>query len=102
MDTREDARLCLEHGIDGILVSNHGGRATETLRATLEALPEVVAEVGNRIRVFVAAASAAAPMYSRPSRLARRPLGSAARSCGDSERSAKPASIACSKSCKAS
>jgi 4-hydroxymandelate oxidase len=53
MDTREDARLCLEHGIDGILVSNHGGRATETLRATLEALPEVVAEVGNRIPVFV-------------------------------------------------
>ena len=53
MDTREDARLCLEHGIDGILVSNHGGRATETLRATLEALPEVVAEVGNRIPVYV-------------------------------------------------
>ena len=53
LDTREDAKLCLEHGIDGILVSNHGGRATETLRATLEALPEVVAEVGNRIPVFV-------------------------------------------------
>src|SRR3989442_184128 len=53
MDTREDARLCLEHGIDGILVSNHGGRSTETARATLEALPEVVAEVGNRIPVFV-------------------------------------------------
>ena len=53
MDTREDARLCLEHGIDGILVSNHGGRATETGRATIEALPEVVAEVGNRIPVFV-------------------------------------------------
>jgi isopentenyl diphosphate isomerase/L-lactate dehydrogenase-like FMN-dependent dehydrogenase len=53
MDTREDARLCLEHGIDGILVSNHGGRATETSRATIEALPEVVAEVGNRIPVFV-------------------------------------------------
>jgi len=53
IDTREDARLCLEHGIDGILVSNHGGRSTETSRATLEALPEVVAEVGNRIPVFV-------------------------------------------------
>ena len=53
IDTREDARLCLEHGIDGILVSNHGGRATETLRATLEALPEVVAEVGDRIPVYV-------------------------------------------------
>ncbi|HXQ26865.1 MAG TPA: alpha-hydroxy acid oxidase [Candidatus Acidoferrales bacterium] len=53
IDTREDARLCVEHGIDGILVSNHGGRSTETGRATIEALPEVVAEVGNRIPVFV-------------------------------------------------
>ena len=53
MDTREDARLCLEHGVDGMLVSNHGGRSTETSRATIEALPEVVAEVGNRIPVFV-------------------------------------------------
>jgi len=53
MDTREDARLCVEHGIDGMLVSNHGGRSTETSRATIEALPEVVAEVGSRIPVFV-------------------------------------------------
>ena len=53
IDTHEDARLCLEHGIDGILVSNHGGRSTETGRATIEALPEVVAEVGGRIPVMV-------------------------------------------------
>jgi 4-hydroxymandelate oxidase len=53
MDTREDARMCLEHGVDGLLVSNHGGRSTETLRATVEALPEVVAEVGSRMPVFV-------------------------------------------------
>jgi 4-hydroxymandelate oxidase len=53
IDTREDARLCIEHGVDAILVSNHGGRSTETLRATIEALPEVVAEVGNRVPVFV-------------------------------------------------
>jgi isopentenyl diphosphate isomerase/L-lactate dehydrogenase-like FMN-dependent dehydrogenase len=53
IDTREDARLCVEHGIDGILVSNHGGRSTETGRPTIQALPEVVNEVGNRIPVFV-------------------------------------------------
>jgi len=53
IDTREDARLAIEHGLDGIMVSNHGGRATETLRPTIEALPEVVAEVNNRIPVFV-------------------------------------------------
>jgi isopentenyl diphosphate isomerase/L-lactate dehydrogenase-like FMN-dependent dehydrogenase len=53
IDTREDARLAVEHGIDGILVSNHGGRATETGRSTIEALPEVVNEVGDRIPVFL-------------------------------------------------
>jgi isopentenyl diphosphate isomerase/L-lactate dehydrogenase-like FMN-dependent dehydrogenase len=53
IDTHEDARLALDHGFDGILVSNHGGRSTETNRSTLEALPEVVAEVGNRIPLFV-------------------------------------------------
>lgn len=53
IDTHEDARLCVEHGIDAILVSNHGGRSTETGRSTIEALPEVVAEVDGRIPVFV-------------------------------------------------
>jgi 4-hydroxymandelate oxidase len=53
IDTHEDARLCVEHGIDAILVSNHGGRSTETGRATIEALPEVIEEVGGRIPVFV-------------------------------------------------
>ena len=53
IDTREDARLAVEHGLDGILVSNHGGRSTETSRGTIEALPEVIAEVGNRVPVFI-------------------------------------------------
>ncbi len=53
IETREDARLCVEHGVDGILVSNHGGRATETDRATIECLPEVVDAVGGRIPVMV-------------------------------------------------
>src|ERR1700678_3116007 len=53
IETREDARLCVEHGVDGILVSNHGGRATETYRATIECLPEVVDGVSGRIPVMV-------------------------------------------------
>ncbi|HEX3645918.1 MAG TPA: alpha-hydroxy acid oxidase [Vicinamibacterales bacterium] len=53
IDTHEDARLCVDHGLDGIMVSNHGGRATETIRSTVEALPEVVAEVRGRIPVYV-------------------------------------------------
>jgi 4-hydroxymandelate oxidase len=53
IDTGDDAKLCIDHGLDGILVSNHGGRATETGRSTIEALPEVVAAVGGRVPVFV-------------------------------------------------
>jgi isopentenyl diphosphate isomerase/L-lactate dehydrogenase-like FMN-dependent dehydrogenase len=53
IETREDARLCVEHGVDGILVSNHGGRATETYRATIECLPEVIDAAGGRIPVLV-------------------------------------------------
>lgn len=53
VDTQEDARLCIEHGVDAIFVSNHGGRATETLRPTLQALPEVVAAARGRVPVLV-------------------------------------------------
>ena len=53
IDTGEDARLALENGADGVIVSNHGGRATETYRGTIEALPEVVDAVGSRIPVLV-------------------------------------------------
>lgn len=42
---REDARLAIEHGIDGIYVSNHGGRQLDTVPATIEVLKEVVDEV---------------------------------------------------------
>jgi isopentenyl diphosphate isomerase/L-lactate dehydrogenase-like FMN-dependent dehydrogenase len=51
--TREDAALALEHGVDGIVVSNHGGRAEETGRATIESLPEVVEAVRGRVPVLV-------------------------------------------------
>ena len=53
LDSAEDARLAVEHGADGLIVSNHGGRATETLRATIDCLPEVVQAVNGRIPVFV-------------------------------------------------
>ena len=51
--TREDAHLCVKHGVDGIIVSNHGGRAEESGRATIDSLPEVVEAVAGRIPVFV-------------------------------------------------
>ena len=51
--TREDARLAIEHGIDGIIVSNHGGRAEETNRSTIECLPEIVESTVGKIPVLV-------------------------------------------------
>lgn len=51
--TRKDAHLSVEHGVDGIIVSNHGGRAEESGRATIDSLPEVVEAVDGRIPVLV-------------------------------------------------
>ncbi|HYM19240.1 MAG TPA: alpha-hydroxy acid oxidase [Micropepsaceae bacterium] len=53
IDTAEDAELAVQHGVDGIVVSNHGGRATETLRATIDCLPDVVQAVRGRVPVFL-------------------------------------------------
>ncbi len=51
--THEDAELGLERGVDGIMVSNHGGRAEASGRSAIECLPEVVAAVKGRIPVLV-------------------------------------------------
>ncbi|HLG15690.1 MAG TPA: alpha-hydroxy acid oxidase [Blastocatellia bacterium] len=51
--TGEDAALCLENGVDGIIVSNHGGRAEESGRATIDCLQEVIQVVGGRIPVLI-------------------------------------------------
>jgi len=52
VDTREDTKMCIEHGIDGILVSNHGGRSMDYGPSSLEVLPEIVAAVNGRIPVL--------------------------------------------------
>ena len=51
--TREDAQFAVEHGADGLVVSNHGGRAEETLRPTIESLPEVLEGVAGKVPVLV-------------------------------------------------
>lgn len=47
-----DARLALDHGVDGIVVSNHGGRQIDGARASLDALPEIVDAVGEQLTVL--------------------------------------------------
>jgi isopentenyl diphosphate isomerase/L-lactate dehydrogenase-like FMN-dependent dehydrogenase len=51
--THEDAALCVENGVDGLIVSNHGGRAEDSGRATIDCLPEIVEVVQKRIPVLV-------------------------------------------------
>ncbi len=48
-----DAAMAVQSGADGIVVSNHGGRATETGRGAIECLPEVVAAVNGRIPIII-------------------------------------------------
>ena len=49
----DDARLALEHGVDGLVVSNHGGRQIDGEVASLDALPGIVAVVQRRIPVLL-------------------------------------------------
>ena len=53
IETREDAELACQHGADGIIVSNHGGRAEESGRGTIECLPEVVEAAQGRVPVMI-------------------------------------------------
>ncbi len=53
VEVAADAALAVQFGADAIWVSNHGGRATETGRGTIECLPEIVAAVNGRIPIVV-------------------------------------------------
>lgn len=51
--TPEDARLCVEHGADAIVVSNHGGRAEDSGLSTIEVLPAIAEAVAGRIPILI-------------------------------------------------
>ncbi|MEO7022447.1 MAG: alpha-hydroxy acid oxidase [Ktedonobacteraceae bacterium] len=51
--TAEDALLALDHGVSGIVVSNHGGRQLDSAVTGIEALPEIVEAVAGRCEVYV-------------------------------------------------
>ncbi len=53
IQTAEDARLCAENGVEGLVVSNHGGHALEDTEGTIAMLPEVVDAVGDRLEVYI-------------------------------------------------
>ena len=49
----EDAKLAVAHGVDGLLLSNHGGRQLDTVPATVDLLPEFVEAVGGAVPVLL-------------------------------------------------
>ena len=51
--TAEDARLAVEHGVEAIAVSNHGGRALDWAVPSLDALPEVADAAGGKLEIYV-------------------------------------------------
>ncbi|HET7235757.1 MAG TPA: alpha-hydroxy acid oxidase [Actinomycetota bacterium] len=51
--TAEDARIAVDRGADGIVVSNHGGRQLDSVHAGFTVLPEIVEAVGGRVPVIV-------------------------------------------------
>jgi 4-hydroxymandelate oxidase len=51
--TPEDAELAVQNGMDGILVSNHGGRGEDNGRSTIDALPEIITVVNGRMPVII-------------------------------------------------
>jgi len=51
--TAEDTKLAVENGVDGLIVSNHGGRALDWAITTLDALPEVVEAADGRLEVYM-------------------------------------------------
>jgi len=51
--TAEDAALAVAHGVDAVIVSNHGGRNVDTTISTIEALPAVVDAVGGAAEVYL-------------------------------------------------
>ncbi|XP_012880194.1 PREDICTED: hydroxyacid oxidase 2 [Dipodomys ordii] len=51
--TREDAELAVEHKVQGIFVSNHGGRQLDEVPASIDALAEVAAAVKGRVEVYL-------------------------------------------------
>ena len=56
----EDARRAAEVGVDGIVVSNHGGRQLDGVPSTSRALPRVADAVGDRVQVLADGGSGAA------------------------------------------
>ncbi len=53
IQTGEDAAIAVDHGVDGVYITNHGGRQLDHVRGTLDILPEVVEAVRGRAQIII-------------------------------------------------
>ena len=51
--TAEDAALAVEHGVQGIYISNHGGRQLDHVLGNIQMLPEIVAATEGKAEIFI-------------------------------------------------
>src|SRR5439155_2812268 len=87
--TAEDAVIAVEHGVDAIYISNHGGRQLDHGRATIEMLPEIVEAIGGRAEIVLDGGIVRGSDVVKASRSAPRPSPSASFKVGVSERQAR-------------
>src|SRR5438445_4074321 len=78
----EDAKPAADAGIDAIIVSNHGARAEDSGRSTIDALPEIVEAVGGRMPILIDSGFRRGTDIARRSAWARRVCASAGRISG--------------------
>lgn len=91
----DEARRAVDHGADGVVVSNHGGRALDSSIATIDMLPEVVKAVGNDATVLLDSGVRHGSDIIRRWRLAPKPSSSAGRRFTGSRPAASPVPKRC-------
>jgi 4-hydroxymandelate oxidase len=97
--TAEDAELAVQNGIDGILVSNHGGRGEDSGRSTIDALPEIIAAVNGPMPVIIDSGFRRGTDVVKALAMGAQAAGIGRPICGALARSARRASSGCSHCC---
>ena len=94
--TAEDAKIALDHGVDWIYVSNHGGRQLDHGRGAMHVLPEIVDAVAGRAKIIVDGGVLPRHRHRQGDR-DRAPISSASAACnaGRWRPPARPASCGC-------
>ena len=97
--TAEDAELAVQNGMDGILLSNHGGRGEDNGRSTIDALPEILAAVKGQMPVFIDGGFRRGTDVVKALAMGAKAVGIGRPYLWGLERSARRVLRACSRSC---